>query len=1693
MSGAVQVGQLVINMAADVASLKTSLAEGVRESKAGAEKMAAELSAIKKGFQDAVAPLQDLTVKVGSLESNLARAQSSALSLGKGLILGAAAGMSIDAIAKKINGVIESMAALKTASEKTGSSVENLSKLSFAAKQSGSDLDSVASALAKMSKGMAGADDETKGAGRALAFLGISAKDSAGNLKDPAAMFVEIAKKLDGYTDGAGKAAIAQALFGKAGADMLPTLKLIGEQGDIVAKVTDAQATAARQYQRDLAKLDAQKNMVFKTIATALLPTMTDFAGAMLDVSKNTNLANGAVKDMAKDDGLTNWADEAAMGAARLVDVIAMIPRLLSAVTGSFKVVGADIKTISVMAENANPIKAAWKKLNGGDPLGEIRQAIEERNKVLADANQKYDELWNYEGNAMEKAMAKRIANRAKDRADRAKDEKGRTALNFSTVNDDSKGGPSLNSLIAGAQGELDSEKSVYEARVKMLDLYHTKFGTADDEFYTGRAAARADYIAAEAIAYAKETSLALDAQAKARKPEEVAAAKDKYAQLANAHRQFLESMSDAGGADAVNQEADQQKKYNEMITAMHEAGVASISSLDQQIAKQQEHNAEIGKTKEQIELAKQAQVDLATAQLQGDADYLRDGLAKWDLDARSRAAYQIRLSDLDEEIKRRRVLSGELAKGADLEAGAAAAAELDKYLDPEKAKEFGNALKGSLGAAANSMIALTSVMQKYGKEQDANEKARANAQILLKGNDKERAKGLEDLAQINAKSTKEQLGSYGNMASAAAGFFDEHSRGYQALTTISQVFHAAELAMTMAELVPKAISAVLTQGQGDPYTAFGRMAAMGAMVAGLGVAIGGMSGADTTAKDRQAAQGAGSILGDKDAKSESLKKSLDLIEKNTYQGLAISSSMLATLQSIDSNISSFAGHLLSSTDITNPDVGNLKAGAGSTNLAKADMVATGAEIGMMFGAPFIGALVGALASKIPGVQKLYTSIFGGKQSVSDSGFSMDATSLASILGNGAHAKQYADITTSGGWFSSDKHSEQSDPLSDAANRQFTGIITSLADSIKAAGGMLGLAGDDFTSKLNSFVVDIGHVSLKDLKGDELQKALESVFSKLGDDMAQYAVGGLQDLQQVGEGYLETLARVATEYQTIDLVFQSFGKTFGEVGLASLDARDRLVQLAGGLDKFTSQGEYFLTNFFSEQEQTAALKARVQPVLDQYGLQASGDGALRALRDFVVGLDTTTEAGAQAYATLMQYAPAVKQIADAEQHIYDERKGLQDKLDELTMTSAQLHEKERAAVDASNLVLYDRVAALQAEKDAATTLLGDVDNAFSVLQRVTKITTDALTARITAEKALSDAVKSTLASMKVQGAEMADRAAAQAQVKAALAIAKASGVLPDAAALQKPFSVLSQDAASMFSNQQDYLRDFYSTQRDIASLGDMADSSLSVDQMQLDSLNNMLKAAQHQIDILKGIDTSNLTIAQALAGFNSAVGSAQANPVVGATAAINGAYQQYLGRAPDAPGLEWWQNAAAGGAPVSQIVDGIKNSTEASLNTLYKDVLGRAPDAAGLNFWMKAYGPTMDAAEQADWMKAAQAELDGKRIPGFAGGGEHSGGWRIVGENGPELEATGPARIFNASQTSSLMSRLASPAANADALAAAVDRLNATVERQQVVIQQQGAALEQTQRNTKSMADTLQRLTRGTGALFVQSDTTTGN
>jgi hypothetical protein len=117
---------------------------------------------------------------------------------------------------------------------------------------------------------------------------------------------------------------------------------------------------------------------------------------------------------------------------------------------------------------------------------------------------------------------------------------------------------------------------------------------------------------------------------------------------------------------------------------------------------------------------------------------------------------------------------------------------------------------------------------------------------------------------------------------------------------------------------------------------------------------------------------------------------------------------------------------------------------------------------------------------------------------------------------------------------------------------QIDAIIGQLYTSVVAAAKVLGL---DVADALKTFQVEIGKISFKDLTGDEIAAQLNAIFSKIGDQMAGFAVAGLENFQKVGEGLYETLMRLAKDYLAIDAALKSIGMTFGAVGAGSIAMR----------------------------------------------------------------------------------------------------------------------------------------------------------------------------------------------------------------------------------------------------------------------------------------------------------------------------------------------------------------------------------------------------------------------------------------------------------------------------------------------------------------------------------------------------------
>jgi hypothetical protein len=93
--------------------------------------------------------------------------------------------------------------------------------------------------------------------------------------------------------------------------------------------------------------------------------------------------------------------------------------------------------------------------------------------------------------------------------------------------------------------------------------------------------------------------------------------------------------------------------------------------------------------------------------------------------------------------------------------------------------------------------------------------------------------------------------------------------------------------------------------------------------------------------------------------------------------------------------------------------------------------------------------------------------------------------------------------------------------------------------------------------------------------------------------------------------------------------------------------------------------------------------------------------------------------------------------------------------------------------------------------------------------------------------------------------------------------------------------------------------------------------------------------------------------------------------------------------------------------------------TVRAAKVLYQSINGGASTAA-FNAAAAAVGGDIDRAVGWDGSREGAEKL--RKIHGFAKGGMHSGGLRIVGEEGYELEATGPARYYSHSKTKDLLS-----------------------------------------------------------------------
>jgi hypothetical protein len=284
-----------------------------------------------------------------------------------------------------------------------------------------------------------------------------------------------------------------------------------------------------------------------------------------------------------------------------------------------------------------------------------------------------------------------------------------------------------------------------------------------------------------------------------------------------------------------------------------------------------------------------------------------------------------------------------------------------------------------------------------------------------------------------------------------------------------------------------------------------------------------------------------------------------------------------------------------------------------------------------------IGGALGGLANRAFGMGNKETTAQGLMVD-----FNSDSTS---------HFANFQDWKQKGGWFRSDKSGENTFAIPQEQANALSEQMFKMKDSVNSLAKTIGVGTSQITSFYTNFKVQFQHTGNAEADAAANAAAVQKAFGQVSDSLALMVIPTLKDYQLQGETNTQTLVRLSAEFQATDSVLLVLGKTsqqaFGTVGLASMAARDQLVQFAGGIDALTNQVSFYVQNFYNDQEKLDLLQRQLAPVMQQLGV--SSIHTKDEFKQVVNSIDLSTEAGRKMYVQMMQLAPAFNELSNAQE------------------------------------------------------------------------------------------------------------------------------------------------------------------------------------------------------------------------------------------------------------------------------------------------------------------------------------------------------------------------------------------------------------------------------------------------------------
>lgn len=594
---------------------------------------------------------------------------------------------------------------------------------------------------------------------------------------------------------------------------------------------------------------------------------------------------------------------------------------------------------------------------------------------------------------------------------------------------------------------------------------------------------------------------------------------------------------------------------------------------------------------------------------------------------------------------------------------------------------------------------------------------------------------------------------------------------------------------------------------------------------------------------------------------------------------------------------------------------------------------------------------------------------------------------------------------------------------------------------------LAGVAGSEQELNAMANAVQAVRLNANDAAGihDQLAKRTIAAANVIDAEFTQSLVDAGATAEQITQRFVTANAAM----QTLNAVAERLNLQWDAGAEGALRYADAIAGQVGGVQQLAALQESYYQQYFSDAERTANLQSDLADEFARYG--ATLPATRKEFRALVEAQDLTTEAGQRNYAALLQVSGAFSELVpvtqEAAQSVTDfseairtreslERELLKAQGDTQALRQRELDSlRELAGAEEQGLVaLQRRIWALKDEEAVLANLESNASSAMRTLQSAVQREQDRL--RTANQRQMDDyqqqisvasesisqleqfttRLRSAIEGVRVESFAL-DRSRLQ-SARGAIASAAASGVTTLTPALESALGTVGQDSQQFYGDFESYVRDQVATSQNIGSLYSNAEEQLTIEQRmiyaledqrdradsqfnaRMEGLDRQLEAYQRQIDAIMGVDSSVMSLGAAIASVESAIRSLQ------------------LTTPSSSPG------GAVSAAPADPI-------TQA-----YRDILGRDPEASGAAY----YAGRLDAGQTIDDIRRSiQASEEAQSIiPGFANGGSHAGGWRMVGERGPELEYTGPSRIMSNSDTRSMMDN--------SQVKESVDRMNQNLE-----------------------------------------------